>query len=58
MRVFQSLFGLGLGLLAGALVWAIAGQHARANEYACMAFVGGILVGISLPAILSAVRKG
>jgi len=57
MRVFQGMFALGLGLVAGALVWAIAGQSMHANEFACMAFIGGLLVGLATPAILSAIHK-
>jgi hypothetical protein len=57
MRVFQGAFALGMGLVAGALVWAIAGQSMHAKEFAGMAFVGGVLMGIATPAILSAIHK-
>jgi hypothetical protein len=57
MRVFQGIFGLGLGLLAAGITAAIAGQNADGRQYACMAFIGGVLVGISLPGILGAIGK-
>jgi hypothetical protein len=51
------MFALGMGLVAGAFVWAIAGQSMHANEFACMAFIGGLLAGLATPAILSAIHK-
>jgi len=57
MRIFQGAFALGMGLVAGALVWAIAGQNMHAKELAGMAFVGGVLMGIATPAILSAIHR-
>jgi hypothetical protein len=57
MRVFQGIFAIGLGLVAGGITAAIAGQNSNAMQYACMAFAGGVLIGISLPAILSAIGK-
>jgi hypothetical protein len=57
MRVFQGIFAIGLGLVAGAVTAAIAGQNSSAMQYACMALIGGVLVGISLPGILGAIGK-
>jgi hypothetical protein len=56
MRVFQGIFAIGLGLVAGAVTAAIAGQNSSAMQYACMALIGGVLVGVSLPGILSALK--
>jgi MFS family permease len=57
MRVWQGIFAVGLGLLAGGLTGVIGGQYSGAWQYTCTAFVGGVLVGISLPGILNAVNK-
>jgi hypothetical protein len=46
------MFALGLGLLAAATVGAIA------PVFAAIAFIGAALVGISLPMLIEAIRKG